>query len=169
MGTSWRSPQKNPRPSGAWTGTLWIRLVLENGCRFSVEEVVHHDDVFSVVIRPRSDIAGYDFHSCNASVAKDNADEGQVSVARRGRRIAGEKQLAARAVVLDQSAGETVACPVFGALPSGESTSVKTTPKPVEVAGVLPLLPGTENSIWVTLLPIGENSRCGLNAWKIVA
>jgi hypothetical protein len=54
-------------------------------------------------------------------------------------------------------------------LPSGESTSVKTTPKPVEVAGVLPLLPGTESSTSVTLLPIGENSRSGLNAWKMVA
>ena len=57
----------------------------------------------------------------------------------------------------------------LGVLPSGESTSVKTTPNPVEVAGVLPLLPGTENSTSVTLLPIGENSRSGLNAWKIVA
>ena len=64
----------------------------------------------------------------------------------------------------------TVSCPVSqAALPSGESTSVKMTPKPVEVAGVLPLLPGTENSTWVTLLPIGEKSLSGLNAWKIVA
>ena len=81
-------------------------------CRLSVEEVIHHDDVFSVVIRPRRDVAGYDPHSSTTSVAKDNADEGQVSVARRSWRVAGEKQLAVAAVVLDQSAGVTVSCPV---------------------------------------------------------
>lgn len=49
---------------------------LVQGCRFSVEEVVHHDDVLSVVIRPRRHIAGNDPHSSDTSVAKDNAEEG---------------------------------------------------------------------------------------------
>ena len=153
---------RNPRPSGR--GTLRITFILVNGRRLSVEKVVHHDDIFSIVIRTRRCIASYDLHSSHTSIAKDNADEGQVSVARRSRRIACEKQLAAGAVVLDQRAGEAVSCPI------SQAAAIRgVTPKPVEVAGVLPLLPGTENSTTVTLLPIGEKRRSGLNAWKIVA
>ena len=81
-------------------------------CRLSVEEVIHHDDVFSVVIRAGRDVAGYDPHSSKPSVAKNNTDERQVSVTRRGRRVTSEKQVAVGAVVLDQSAGVTVSCPV---------------------------------------------------------
>ena len=81
-------------------------------CRLSVEEVIHHDDVFSVVIRAGRDVASYDPHSSNPSVAKNNTDERQVSVTRRSRRVASEEQVAVGAVVLDQSTGVTVSCPV---------------------------------------------------------
>ncbi len=50
-------------------------------CWFTVEEVVHHDDVSAVVIRARRRVACDDSYSGNTSVAEDNADEGQVSVA----------------------------------------------------------------------------------------
>ena len=80
-------------------------------CRFSVKEVVHHYDVLSVVIRPRRHIARNDLHSSDTSIAKDNTEEGQVSVARRSWRGALEKQLAASAEVLDHRAGVTVSCP----------------------------------------------------------
>ena len=56
-----------------------------------------------------------------------------------------------------------------GLPPSGRSTSVKTTPKPLTVAGEAPLVPGMKNEPSVTLLPTGVNSRDGLNVVKMVA
>ena len=53
-------------------------------------------------------------------------------------------------------------CFVPGPLPSGWSTSEKTAPKPVTVAGTAPLVPGTKKRTSVTLLPIGEKSRGAL-------
>src|SRR6266496_4175620 len=45
------------------------------------------------------------------------------------------------------------------------STSVKTAPNPLTVAGVL--VPGTKNSTSRTLLPRAVNNRCGLNVEKV--
>ena len=138
MNAFWHKNKKRPSDPGLSHGTLFgptspklglsfLQVPMDLGsvapdrvsssflvqrCRFSVKEVVHHYDVLSVVIRPRRRIAGNDLHSSNTSIAKDNADEGQVSVARRSRRGAPEKQLAAGAEVLDQSAGVTVFCSV---------------------------------------------------------
>ena len=54
-------------------------------------------------------------------------------------------------------------------LPSGWSTSVNTAPKPLTVAGALPLVPGMEKDASVMLLPTGVNNRDALNALKAVA
>src|SRR5258706_6678132 len=56
---------------------------------------------------------------------------------------------------------------VLGPLPFGWSTSVKTAPKPVTVAGTVPLEPGTKNNASVTLLPTGVNNRDGLKVVKV--
>ena len=46
---------------------------------------------------------------------------------------------------------------------------MKTAPKPLTVAGVAPLVPGTKNKPSVMLLPTGVNRRNGLKVLKIVA
>src|SRR5439155_18595464 len=56
-----------------------------------------------------------------------------------------------------------------GPLPSGRSTSVKTAPKPLTVAGWRPLVPGMKNTPSVMLLPTGVNNRDGLKVLKILA
>src|SRR5207249_9031016 len=48
----------------------------------------------------------------------------------------------------------------------GRSTSVKTAPKPLTVAGVV--LPGTKKLTSRTLLPRAVKKRYGLNVWNIV-
>ena len=80
--------------------------------RFSVKEVVHHYDVRTAVIWPGRRITRNNLHSRDTSIVKDNPEEGQVSVARRGWRGALEKQLAVSAEVLDHRAGVTVSCAV---------------------------------------------------------
>ena len=85
---------------------------LVQGRGFSVKEVVHHYDVLAAIIWPRRRIARNNLHSSDTSIAKDNPEEGQVSVARRSWRGALEKQLAASAEALDHRAGVTVPCPV---------------------------------------------------------
>ena len=54
-------------------------------------------------------------------------------------------------------------------LPSGWSTSVNTAPKPLTVAGAMPLVPGMEKDASVMLLPTGVNNRDGLKVLKILA
>jgi hypothetical protein len=46
------------------------------------------------------------------------------------------------------------------------STSENTAPKPLTPAGTVPPVPGIENSPSVMLLPMGVNSRFGLNGAK---
>ncbi len=52
---------------------------------------------------------------------------------------------------------------------SPRSTSVNTAPNPLTEAGMLPLVPGTENVASVILLPMGVKSRFGLKVEKAVA
>src|SRR3712207_3622506 len=47
----------------------------------------------------------------------------------------------------------------------GRSTSAKTEPKPLTVAGAV--LPGTKKFTSTILLPIAVKSRCALNVWKM--
>jgi len=57
----------------------------------AVDEVVHHDDVMAgIVARPRGNVAGLDPDRRNTRVGKHNAEEGQVSTARRSRYGTGE-------------------------------------------------------------------------------
>jgi len=49
------------------------------------------------------------------------------------------------------------------------STSVKTTPNPLTVAGTVPPVPGTENVPSVMVLSNGTKSRFGLKVAKAVA
>ena len=57
----------------------------------AVDEVVHHDDVMAgIVARPRGNVAGLDSDRRNTRVDKHNAEEGQVSTARRSRYGTGE-------------------------------------------------------------------------------
>src|SRR5262245_38046103 len=51
----------------------------------------------------------------------------------------------------------------------GKSTSVNTAPNADTVAGVAPLVPGTEKVTVVTLLPLGVKIRIGLKAANVVA
>ena len=53
--------------------------------------------------------------------------------------------------------------------PFGSSTSVKTAPKPLTIAGVAPLVPGTKNKPSVIRLSTGVNRRGALNVLKVVA
>ena len=58
----------------------WRRLY---GLRFTVQEVIHHDDVMCpIIIWPWGSIAARDSHSGDARIRKDDAEEGKTSVAR---------------------------------------------------------------------------------------
>ena len=48
------------------------------------------------------------------------------------------------------------------------STLLNTAPKPSTLAGVPPIVPGIENVVLVTVLPIGVKSRSGLKTLKMV-
>jgi len=61
-----------------------------------------------IVIRTRGNVAGLDPDRRNACVVKLDAEEGQASIARRGRNEAAKQQLAVGIEVLDQRAGLTV-------------------------------------------------------------
>ena len=69
--------------------------------------------------------------------------------------------------ILDQRAGFPCFAP--GPLPSGWSTSVKTAPNPLTVAGAAPLVPGMKKNASVMLLPTGVNNRDRLKVLKILA
>ena len=61
-------------------------LHLLNDLWLAVDEVVHHDDVMlAIVVRPRGNVAGLDPDRRDAGVIKLDAEEGQASIARRGR------------------------------------------------------------------------------------
>src|ERR1700752_2537289 len=77
--------------------------------RLAIEEVIQHDDVMRpIIIRPRRSIAARDPYSCDPCVAKDDAEEGKTSIARRGRDEAAEYQTPAGAEAFDQRAGFVV-------------------------------------------------------------
>jgi hypothetical protein len=93
-----------PRPKLLGSFQLW------NALWFTVDEVIHHDDVmFPIIIRTRGSVAASDAHPRNARVARHNAEEGKAPVARRGGDEAAEQQLAIDAEVLNQRAGLAVA------------------------------------------------------------
>ena len=79
-----------------------------------------------------------------------------------------EEKLAGLVEVLDHGCCRC-AVAARAPLPSGWSTSVNTAPKPLTVAGALPLVPGMEKDASVMLLPTGVNNRDRLNALKIGA
>jgi hypothetical protein len=57
-----------------------------NDLWLAVDEVVHHDDVMLfIVVRTRGNVAGRNPDRRDAGVIKLDAEEGQASVARRGR------------------------------------------------------------------------------------
>ena len=99
------------------TGSIFLRGNLPSWCRlyglrFAVQEVIHHDDVMGpIVIRPRRSIAARDAHSRDTRVRKDNAEEGETRVPRRGRDKAAEDQPSVGAETLDARTG--LAVPVF--------------------------------------------------------
>ena len=71
----------------------------------------------AIVIRSRGDIASFDPDPRDASVIKHDAEEGQVSVARRSRDEAAEEQVAVGAEVLDQRAGFAISALYAGSAP----------------------------------------------------
>ncbi len=77
-----------------------IHLSLLKQLWLAVDEVVHHDDVMlAIIIRPRGNVAGRDPDRRDARVVKHDAEEGQASIARRGRDETAEYQL----TILDRS------------------------------------------------------------------
>ncbi|HEX7767595.1 MAG TPA: hypothetical protein VF443_12840, partial [Nitrospira sp.] len=92
--------------------TLWG--ILASRCRlywlrFAVQEVIHHDDVMCpIIIWPRGSVAARDPHSGNTRVGKDDAEEGQTSIAGRGRDKAAEDQPPINPEALDARAGLAV-------------------------------------------------------------
>ncbi len=116
----------------------------------------------AIIIRTRG-LTGRDLDRRDARVVEFDPDEGQACIAGRGRDKTAEYPLTVAIEILDPRAG-FVRFP-----PSGRSTSVKTAPKPVTVAGEAPLVPGTKNEPSVTLLPTGVNNRDGLKVVKMVA
>ena len=57
--------------------------------------------MLSVIIRPRSNVAGFDVHSRDTRVRKDNAEEGKAPQTRSDGDEAAEQQLAIDIEVLD--------------------------------------------------------------------
>ena len=63
-----------------------IHLPLLKQLWFAVDEVVHHDDVMAfIVVWARGNVAGFDPYRSDAGIIKRDAEEGQASIARRGR------------------------------------------------------------------------------------
>ena len=134
------------------------------GLGLAVEKVIHHDAVIrGIIIWPWGDGTGGDPHPGDARVVKHDPEERQGPITGRGRNDPAEEQLAVSVPVL-----QPLLAP-GGVSPSGSSTSVNTAPKPLTVAGVVPLEPGTKNHTSVRLLPAGVNRRNGLKGLKMVA
>jgi hypothetical protein len=51
------------------------------GLWLAVDEVIHHDDVMLLIIRPWGNIAACDLNPGNAGVIKHDAKEGQARIA----------------------------------------------------------------------------------------
>src|SRR5262245_48055098 len=86
-----------------------LRWFLRQGLWFTVDKVIHHDDVsVPTIIWPRGGVAARDSHPGDACVLKHNAEEGKAPVTLRGQDEAAEQQLVAGAEVLDQGAGLAV-------------------------------------------------------------
>ena len=65
---------------------MWNPFHLLKKLWLAVDEVVHHHDVMlAIVIRPRGNVAGRNPNRRDAGVIKLDAEEGQASIARRGR------------------------------------------------------------------------------------
>ena len=100
--------------------------------------------------------------------AKTTPMNDRLPVTGRGRRVAAAKSNWPRLppVVLDESTSVTVSCPI----PQGTAIRRVDVGKDHAEAGgsrrCIAVAPWNENSTTVTLLPIGEKSRSGLNAWK---
>ena len=93
----------------------WRRLY---GLRFTVQEVIHHDDVMrSVIIRPRRSITARDLHFSDAGVGKDDTEERHAFLARRGRHDTLEEEPSIGAKVLNERTGATIAIDVVGPAP----------------------------------------------------
>ena len=133
------------------------------GLGLAVDEVIHHDDVMPAIIIRTRGLTSRNPDRRDARVVEFDTDEGQACIARRGRDKTANIRLPSRS---KYSISVLALC---GLPPSGRSTSVKTTPKPVTVAGEAPLVPGTKNEPSVTLLPTGVNNRDGLKVVKMVA
>src|SRR5688572_2034253 len=74
--------------------------------RLTVQKVVHHDDVvLPIIIRPCGDVARRNSYPGDAGVGKDDAQEGQPSIPRRGGDGADKEQIAVGVEVFDQRAG----------------------------------------------------------------
>ena len=104
-----------PSPLYECVSDLWVIPTLLLRLWLAIEEIIHHHDVMCpIIIRPRSSIAARDPHSGDARVAIDDAEEGNTSIAWRGRDKAAEEQPAVGAEALDFRAGLTVAVFVAG-------------------------------------------------------
>ncbi len=76
-------------------GELWL----------AVDKVIHHDDVmFAIIILPRGNVAGRDPDRRDACVVEHDTEEGQASIAWRGRDRTAKYQLTAAVEILDQRA-----------------------------------------------------------------
>jgi len=83
-----RCVQVGRRFHGIYRG---ISLPLLTKLWLAVDEVIHHDDVMPlIVIRLRGNVPGFDSDPRDARVVKHDAEEGQASIARRGRDEAAE-------------------------------------------------------------------------------
>ena len=86
--------------------STWQTTALFERLRLTVEKVIHHDDVyfavFAVVIDTRGDAAGGDPHSGYDRVVELDAEEGKVTIARRGRNKAAEQQFTIGIETLDK-------------------------------------------------------------------
>ena len=71
----------------------------------AIDKVIHHDNVYFPVIRPRSHLTGCDPDSCDARVIKEDAQEGKARITWRSRDETAEYQHAVAVEVLHPRAG----------------------------------------------------------------
>src|SRR4029453_3912821 len=115
-----------------------------------------------IIIWPRGDVAGGDPDPGDARVVKHDAEEGQAPIAGRGTEMPKISLPSTSKYSIRVLAPRGFPSCLRGPIPSGSSTSVKTAPKPLTVAGSAPAVPGTKNLASVMLLPTGVNRRNGL-------
>src|SRR6185369_2577809 len=111
IGSNWNDSgrQNNAwRPNRASSRFLFV-VSLWKRQGFSVDKVIHHDDViFAVIVRTWGDVAGRDPHASDPGVVKFDAEERLISIARRGGDKTAEQQLAVDTEKLHQRAGVAV-------------------------------------------------------------